>query len=234
MDVMTIRALAKVFELKDVALKFAKNIIMMNYTCRDQMLHEFLEHIKVGKKELGEDRTISEGIVLIIFLNDIEYEDETELNPLDLIFALFKSCSPMLKQILANKLFMSKLAIPFILPKFGNEPLEMCLWPLRSIILESKLNNGSCQDMSVECPCEIVSFVRIGRSSVSKSKLLNEILTDQYHNTFSNKDCPLGTSKRIISDGIVEAAWNIPSNKSKILTNTTMFLNLRGDAVSHA
>ncbi|CAC5368370.1 unnamed protein product [Mytilus coruscus] len=87
--------------------------------------------------------------------------------------------------------------------------------------------------MSVECECEIISFVRIGCPSVSKSKLLNEILTDQYHNTFSNKDCPLGTAKRILSDGIVEAAWYIPSDKSTVFRNTAMFLNLRGNAISH-
>ncbi|CAG2243126.1 Interferon-induced very large GTPase 1 [Mytilus edulis] len=139
----------------------------------------------------------------------------------------------MLKQILANKLFMCKLAIPFILPNFEKDQIELCLWPLRSIILESKIQNGSFQDMSVECPCEIVSFVRIGRPSVSKSKLLNEILTDQYHNTFSNKDCPLGTLKRVISDGMVEAAWYIPSSKSSLLKNMTMFLNLRGDGITH-
>ncbi|CAG2212052.1 unnamed protein product [Mytilus edulis] len=231
MDAMSIRAITTSFKLKDVALKFVENIVMINCTCRDQMLHEFLENIKSENCEEGQNKNMSDEFCFDNILNDTCNEDEIEINPLDLLLALFKCSSPMLKQIIANKLFMCKLAIPFILPNFGNEPLEMCLWPLRSIILEKKLQKSTFQDMSVECPCDIVSFVRIGCPSVSKSKLLNEILTDQYHNTYLNKDCPLGTAKRILSDGMVEAAWYIPSNKSTILRNTTMFLNLRGNAI---
>ncbi|CAG2192340.1 Interferon-induced very large GTPase 1 [Mytilus edulis] len=104
---------------------------------------------------------------------------------------------------------------------FENKPLEMCVWPLRSIILECKQQKGTSQDMSVDYPCAIVSFIRIGRPSVSKSKLLNEILTDQYHNTFSNKDCPLGTAKRIISEGMVEAAW---LTRCELLTDEEAFV----------
>lgn len=173
------------------------------------------------------------NVSLSYVLDDFKGSDETNINPLDLLLALFKCSDPMIKQMIANKLFMCKLAISFILPKFGNEPLEICLWPLRSIILEKKTEKGPCQDMSVECPCEIISFVRIGRPLVSKSKLVNEILTDQFHNTFSNKDCPLGKVKRILSDGIVEAACYIPSDKSTVFRNTAMFLNSRGNAISH-
>ncbi|XP_071177784.1 interferon-induced very large GTPase 1-like [Mytilus edulis] len=222
------------FKQKDVALTFVKNIVMINSTCRDQLLYTFLENIKEGNRNVVEDMNCPGGMSIDDILDDTKSEDETEVNPLDLLFAIFKCSNLMLKQLLATKLFMCKLAIPFILPKFGNDPIEMCVWPLRSIILESKRQKISFQDMSVECPCEVVSVVRIGRPSVSKSKLLNEILTDQYHNTFSNKDCPLGTLKRAISNGMVETAWYIPSNKSSLLRNMTMFLNLRGDGITHS
>lgn len=234
MDAMYIRSTTKSFEFKSVALKFVENIIMMNCTCRDQMLYEFLTNIKVESMEKGEDKKVSEEFCFETILDYIKSDDETELNPLDLLLAVFKCSSPMLKQIITNKLFMCKLAIPFILPPFGNEPVEMCVWPLRSIVLECEHQNSTFQDMSVECPCEIVSFVRIGRPSVSKSKLLNEILTEQYHDTFLNRNCPLGTVKRILSDGMVEAAWRIPSNNFFTpLKNLTMFLNLRGNAILH-
>lgn len=230
-DAMRIQTRKTCSELKDVALKFLNDIVMINCSCRDQMLYQFLE--KIAKKEECKHKDTSIKLSLGYFLDDFIGEDETYINPLDLLLALFKCSDPMLKQMIANKLFMCKLAIPFILPEFGNEPLEICLWPLRSIILEKKQETETCQDMSVECPCEIISFVRIGCPSVSKSKLLNEILTDQYHNTFSNKDCPLGTTKRTLSDGIVEAAWYVPSEKSTVFRNTAMFLNLRGNAISH-
>ncbi|XP_063417022.1 interferon-induced very large GTPase 1-like [Mytilus trossulus] len=231
MDALKIRTPTTSPELKDIALKFVENIVMVNCNCRDQMLQDLTNN----KFNTTDDNRDDEEAMYSLenILNDTEDENEAEINPLDILLVLFKCSSPMLKQIITNKLFMCKLAIPFILPNFKNEPIEICLWPFRSIILESKVHKGSIQDMSVECACEIVSFVRIGRPSVSKSKLVNEVLNDQYHNTFSNVDCPLGTARRKISDGIVEATWYIPSNKLAVLKNTTMFLNLRGDALEH-
>ncbi|XP_071177785.1 interferon-induced very large GTPase 1-like [Mytilus edulis] len=231
MDALKIRTPTTSPELKDIALKFVENIVMVNCNCRDQMLQKLMNN----KFNTTDDNRDEEEAMYSVenILNDTEDENETEINPLDILLVLFKCSSPMLKQIISNKLFMCKLAIPFILPTFKNEPIELCVWPFRSIILESKVHKGSIQDMSVECACEIVSFVRIGRPSVSKSKLVNEVLNDQYHNTFSNRDCPLGTSRRKISDGIVEASWYIPSNKLAVLKNITMFLNLRGDALEH-
>ncbi|XP_063447942.1 up-regulator of cell proliferation-like [Mytilus trossulus] len=231
MDALKIRTPTTSPELKDIALKFVENIVMVNCNCRDQMLQDLMNN----KFNTTDDNRDDEEAMYSLenILNDTEDENEAEINPLDILLVLFKCSSPMLKQIITNKLFMCKLAIPFILPNFKNEPIEICLWPFRSIILESKVHKGSIQDMSVECACEIVSFVRIGRPSVSKSKLVNEVLNDQYHNTFSNRDCPLGTSRRKISDGIVEATWYIPSNKLAVLKNISMFLNLRGDALEH-
>lgn len=229
MDAMKIRVKKATIKLEEIPFIFVNNIVMINNKCRDQMLYDLLEQIKTNNK-VGKDEQMSKKFSLKSIL---EGENEFEINPLDLLLALIKCSSPMLKLILANKLFMCKLAIPFILPNLEKEPLEMSLWPLRSVIVESKQKSGSCQYISVDSPCEVVSFVRIGRPSVSKSKLINELITDPYHNTFSNMDCPLGASKRLISDGIVEATWYIKSQKSSLFKNMTMLLNLRGNGSTY-
>lgn len=45
---------------------------------------------------------------------------------------------------------------------------------------------------------------------------------------FFNKDCSLGTTKRLVSTGMIEVAWCLPSSES-ILGKVCIFLNLRGD-----
>lgn len=229
MDAMKVKDPAECVKQKDIALIFIKNLVMINYNCRDQMLLDLIEKIDNG----GGDEMEITSSAWETFLDDYEDKNNLELNPLDLLVAVFKCCNPMLQQVLSNKLFMCKLAIPFIFPSFGNNSTEISLWPLRSITLENRTETSSSEKMSVDCSCDVVSFVRFGRPSSSKSKIINEILVDQYHNTFFNKDCPLGTSARKISEGLVETAWFLPSSKSMVLQNTTMFLNLRGDGLVH-
>lgn len=49
MDAMRIQTAKKYSELKDVALKFLNDIVMINCSCRDQMLYLFLEKIAKWK-----------------------------------------------------------------------------------------------------------------------------------------------------------------------------------------
>ncbi|XP_071132994.1 interferon-induced very large GTPase 1-like [Mytilus edulis] len=229
-DAMKIRDPNDSVKQEDIALVFIKNLVMINYNCRDQMLLDLVNEIEKGTES---KRPITSSSAWKKFLNEDSDENNLEINPLDLLVAVFKCCNPMLQQILSHKLFMCKLAIPFIFPTFRKESTHISVWPLRSITLESRTETYSTQTMSVDCFCDVVSFVRFGRPAPSKSKLINEILVDQYHSTFFNKDCPLGTSTRKISEGLVEATWYLPSSKSTVLRNTTMFLNLRGDSKVH-
>lgn len=224
MDVMAVKDCTNPLEMNTIALHIAMKLIMINYTARDELLHRLIEQLEVEienpNNEISLDLICGEGD---------DYDESMSANPLDLILTIFKCSAPMLQQVLAVKMFECKLAIPFLHPPFKKEPEILTLWPLRSILIECKNENGSLEHVSVDCPCHVVSFVRLGRPSVSKSKMINEILSDQYHNTFFNKDCPLGTSTRELSEGMVEAAWSLPSKKAQHFKCVTMFLNLRGD-----
>lgn len=224
-DVMKIARSVKDVSLKEIALAFVRNIIMINLNGRDRFVQEKLR-LKY-KSETGKTNSTEN------YKNILRAKAKAtnhEINPLDLTIAVFKCASPMLKHTLASKFFACQLAIPFAFPKFIDEDVSILSSLLQAVVIECTSNGNSINEMSVKCPCHVVSFFRFGPLSVSKSKLMNEILNDQYHNTFFDKDCPLGSSNRCISGGLIEAAWYLPSNKSTFLSSVTTFLNLRGDA----
>lgn len=225
-DVMKIELSVKSVTFKKIALMFIKNIIMINFNGRDLLVQENLK--QKYKLETGETFLCENYLKNI--LEDKTKASNREINPLDLTIAVFKCASPMLKHTLASKFFTCKIAVPFVFPKNDEEDISISLNSLQSVVIECTSNGRSISDVSLDCPCHVVSFVRLGHSSVSKSKLANNILNDQYHNTFIDRDCPLGSSNRCISDGLIEAAWYLPSRLSNFLSSVTTFLNLRGDA----
>ena len=67
-------------------------------------------------------------------------------HPTDLMLLLFTCSDFMLRQVLAKKMFMCRLAIPFIIPMQKDECSQMLVWPLRSIVMEwrNDKNNVVC------------------------------------------------------------------------------------------
>lgn len=225
-DVIKVKDLPATTEFSDTGWVFLKNLMMTNFNARDVLIEKHLEHLMETKTSIGSDWNDDENAV-----EDVEAtsnKDIQTINPLDLLVAIWECTSPILKQTLASKLFVCRLAIPFALtPNYDDLPI-INLWPIRHIIIEQKINKGSIQSSALKCPCHVVTFLRLGRLSVSKSKLVNQILSDQYHDTFFNKDCSLGTSQRCISDGMIESAWDLSSSDSDTLS---LYLNLRGDGL---
>ncbi|XP_063411431.1 interferon-induced very large GTPase 1-like [Mytilus trossulus] len=217
-DIVKIQPSNSNIKLSNIPWVFLENIISLNYNARDKILEEQLEHSKCVPDEFDIlDNLLGSDALL------------TRVNPIDLTVAIFNCCSPVVKQIVASKMFMCRLAIPFVFPQCRNEAMVVSIWPIRQIVIERELSHIG----AVDCPCNVVSFVRIGYTSVSKSKMINEIISDQYHCTFFNKDSPLGSTTRWISNGLVEMAWYIPSKNSRLLSNETACLNLRGDCDVH-
>ena len=102
-------------------------------------------------------------------------EDETcKLSTLDVLVAIFGCCDNFLRQKLAQKLFVCKLAIPFIYPLGSVTNMVMSLWTLRSTVIECLgRHNESYEAIVTDEPFPVVTFVRLGRPPLSKSKLMN-------------------------------------------------------------
>jgi hypothetical protein len=158
-----------------------------------------------------------------------EPKESMRINPLDLIVTVFRCCSPPLKQALADKLYTCRLAIPILLPQ---EPLVFSVSILRSIFIHTQ---GARPMIAVDYPCNVLSFIRIGRPKYSKSKLINRFLCKHSHDTFFNQSVALGGTDRKISNGLVETTFLVDS-KSESSTqrqNVTMVFNLRGNATRY-
>nr|XP_054760712.1 interferon-induced very large GTPase 1-like [Lytechinus pictus] len=161
-----------------------------------------------------------------------ENNETMNLNPLDVMVAIFTCCDNFLKQTLAQKLFICKLAIPFLYPLGSEGKVGMSLWALRTITVQRQTEKNCISKSSVtDKDFPVVTFIRLGRAPLSKSKLMNDILRDDGHDTFFHKDCLNGTVTRRITNGLVECFWFITLDGQKDhLPETTMILNLRGDA----
>lgn len=212
----------KCLTLQGVFFDFARNLLFLNHECRDRILHDKMENM------------IERGILFergnfwnYIFGCNVT-QNKITLNPLDLIITLFVCSSPKLKQVLTEKLFACRLAFPFSIPFSDNGSLQVELWPLRSIFLECTIENHLFSINSADCPCVVVSFIRLGRPSFSKSHLINSLLFNQHNDLFYNKDCPLSEKKRYIGEGTIEATWM----SSDFLSEKTLMLNLRGDGMN--
>lgn len=233
MDVTKVQPINNASQFADIPWIVLRNLMMINSTSRDKMVEELLEKISNDTFSSSEIDLSANSIVDDIWSELGMRETQDSLNPIDIILAIFRCSSPALKGILAAKMFMCKLAIPFMLP-CENKILMLSYSPLQSIVMDdTSEESGMIQKMSVDCPSDIITFIRLGRPSISKSKLINTILSDTSHETFFNKNCPLGKTNRCISNGIIEVAWYIPSGKAKYFPNVTMVLNLRGDCKDH-
>lgn len=79
----------------------------------------------------------------------------------------------------------------------------------------------------------LVSFVRLGRCNISKSEILNKLLSNpqQYTDTFVHFNTDCGNISKKISDGLVEISWYLPCGNSNIdvFPEPVAIANLRGD-----
>lgn len=161
-----------------------------------------------------------------------------KLHPLDVFLLTFMCCDPILQQELVSKMFVCRIAVPFIYQTMKDE-LMMSKWALRKIVFNRKMDGTLVEHDALSQFVKTVAFIRIGPQTLSKSTLMNEILSDQKHCTFfSRKTCISFETQKSISDGIVEASWFIPSNRSddnsiSFFDDVVMFLNLRGDCMDH-
>lgn len=212
----------------DIPWAILRKIICIDHNYRDKILNEFM-----NRKRRENQEPTQKGL-------------SQKLHPSDVFLAIFQCCDPFLKQKLVEKICVCQMAIPFIYTDFSTDRTTISLWPLRQIFLD----DGPKSVVSKEI--KTISFIRVGDTKFqSKSHLINVFLRDHYHDTFFHKNCPLGTVKRTISNGVVEITWYIPKTKSTQHLSTTnqqysdgkpkrvqeqavdeplTILNLRGDA----
>uniref|UniRef100_A0A3P8Y460 Uncharacterized protein n=1 Tax=Esox lucius TaxID=8010 RepID=A0A3P8Y460_ESOLU len=164
--------------------------------------------------------------------------DSDNVNPLDLITAVILCSDGFLQQEMVQKMSMCQFAVPLLLPNCDTKQSTLMLWALRDIVKRFKPSSQATtksfkEESIVISDVPMVSFVRLGECSLSKSKILNKLLSnaEQYHDTFVHRDMEYGDVPRRISDGLVEISWYFPCGNRNIdiYTEPVAVANLRGD-----
>ncbi|XP_070971803.1 up-regulator of cell proliferation-like [Oncorhynchus clarkii lewisi] len=169
---------------------------------------------------------------------DTDSDTSDVINPLDLITALFLCSDGFLQQEMVQKMSMCQFAVPLLLPNCDTKQSTLMLWALRDIVKKFRPSSqvdtkAFVEERIVLSDIPMVSFVRLGESSLSKSQILNKLLSNpqQYHDTFVHHDMECGNVPLQISDGLVEINWYLPCGNRNIdmFTKPVAVANLRGD-----
>ncbi|XP_030194322.1 up-regulator of cell proliferation [Gadus morhua] len=215
--------------LSDLPWLFLKKLMMFNVTARNVTF--------LACNESEQDHPHCNADLDLETLLCHEKSGEA-LNPLDVITALFLCSNGLLQQEMAVKMAMCQFGLPLLLPDSGTQKHTLMLWALRGIVkkyrTQALLDPKSFIEKSVVVPgLPMVSFVRLGEGSLSKSQILNTLLSNvqQYNDTFVNREMPCGNVPRKIADGLVETSWYLPcGNKNiDIFNEPVAVANLRGD-----
>nr|XP_040046666.1 LOW QUALITY PROTEIN: interferon-induced very large GTPase 1-like [Gasterosteus aculeatus aculeatus] len=229
---------------KDVAYTFLQRLMMLDYRAR---------YIPTKKEntELSHSDPLEN-----IFTDDTEDDDlddcfstnddfdqsnlQTHVHPMDVQMAVFHCSDSFFKQNMITKLSQCQYALPLLVPDPVTMDIECPLWTFRQIrktwkISEMKDDSNVVTMKSMPiCKAEtpMVSFLRLGSPSLSKSQLMNTLINDR-HNTFFHRNCPGSTESRHLMDGVAEIAWYCPAGKpNDAFTDCIAFCNLHGDALS--
>uniref|UniRef100_A0A3B5B754 VLIG-type G domain-containing protein n=1 Tax=Stegastes partitus TaxID=144197 RepID=A0A3B5B754_9TELE len=217
-------------EPKDLPNAFLQRLWLLRQDARSpccQPLHDTLNNNKSPEE----------------MLNGSEGENQCVINPLDLVTAVFMSANTFLQQEITMRMAQCQFAVPLVLPNLDpEEPSNFLLWPLRAVMSQWKShspdNSGRVQEGGLAKTCmPVVSCVKLGHCSISKSKVLNRVLSGLRSDseTFLHRGMDGGQLPRRLSNGLVEVGWSLPIGDiiKDIFSVPVAITNLRGDASTH-
>lgn len=176
-------------------------------------------------------------------LNDFGIETQCVINPLDLVTAVFMSCNTFLQQEITLRMVQCQFAVPLVLPNIDpEEPSQFLLWSLRGVVGQWRSHfpdkNRKVQEGSLPSTyMSMVSCVKLGQCGVSKSQVLNHLLSGlkSCNETFLHRGMDGGQLPQRISSGLVEISWYQPTGDTAkdVFPVPLVISNLCGDASTH-
>ncbi|KAI7795710.1 interferon-induced very large GTPase 1-like [Triplophysa rosa] len=206
---------------------FLKKLMMVNVTARS-----------VKYSLPSEEREDLSSLDIYNDPMDLLNDENSSVNPLDIVTALFLCSDGFLQQEMVAKMSMCQFSVPLLLPNCDTQQCTFILWAMRDIVKKFRPHSlsdprGFVEDRIVHSKLPLVSFVRLGDCSFSKSQILNKLFSNpqQYHDTFVHHGMDFGDISRRISDGLVEISWYLPCGNKNIdvFPEPLAFANLRGD-----
>ncbi|XP_074530867.1 up-regulator of cell proliferation-like [Halichoeres trimaculatus] len=216
----------------DLPWYFLKKLMMVNVTARNVQLTSACESVSDPESDGAEfdfDKLLG------------SQPSDNKLNLLDVITALFLCSDGFVQQELSLKMSMCQLAVPLLLRNCDTNQCTLMLWAMRDLVKEYRTSSlseskGFIEDRLVVSELPMVSFVRLGECSWSKTEILNKLLSNsqQYHDTFVHRNMEGGDCPRQISNGLTEISWYLPcGNKNMdVFSEPVAVANLHGDISS--
>ena len=191
----------------DLPWYFLKKLMMVNVTARN--LQSECESSNDGATETTKSDFDD--------LCDIT-DSGDKVNPLDVITALFLCSDGFVQQEMSLKMSMCQFSVPLLLPGCDTDQCKLMLWAMRDIVKTYRpqslvQSKGFIEERIVLSEIPMISFVRLGECSMSKSEILNKLLSNDF---FVHHDMKCGDSPRRISNGLTEITWYLPCGKENI------------------
>ena len=221
---------------KQLPMLVLHKLMANDYTCRSDLMSHPV------KPECGDDYDDYYDYEEDDQNSDLNIDLNIGIHPVDCLLALIICSDDILCQDLFSRLAICQLAVPFILPDPFTKKLVFPIWAMRSIIKDWKCTLKTAKGMKVVHRTQpivsygmpIVSFICFGKHGTSKSKILNEVISESHYDHFSHHDLPGGQYKCLLGDGLVDMSWYLPAGKSTdAFPDAVTFLNLHGDARKH-
>ncbi|XP_019393664.1 PREDICTED: interferon-induced very large GTPase 1-like [Crocodylus porosus] len=168
---------------------------------------------------------------------------QAHVHPMDIQMAIFHCADDFMRQYISTKLAFCQFALPLLVPNPCTSNIEFPLWSLSQVQKSWKVTEKTGPGTSIkndknkliyQVDTPVVSFMRIGNSSSSKSKILNALLGEHKHDIFFHRDCRGSSKDCLLMGGVVEIFWYCPGGKDDDrFDNCIAFTNLHGDAREH-
>ncbi|KAE8578140.1 hypothetical protein XENTR_v10023351 [Xenopus tropicalis] len=222
--------------VQDLPWALLRKLMALDRTARNTCL---ISHAQNSGADLGA-AAYSYAQYLQTHLNFDNKEDAViEFNPLDLVCVLLHCSDNFLQQNIFSKMVTCQFAVPLLLPAGDGPECTFMLWAMRDIVKrwrpQSLSESKGFKEENLVCiPLAFFSFVRLGQINLSKSKILNLVLSpaQQYNDFFIHENIEGGNIERKISNGLVEISWYFPAVGGKnfdTFEEPIAVANLRGD-----
>lgn len=222
---------------RELSSQYLYKLMMLDYRAR------FLFYKPEASATISESNIADDGDFLDCeeSTQDV-HSDEKHIHPMDIHMAVFHCANDFLRQYMFSKLSSCQFGLPLLVPNPCTQEVEFPLWALRNIKKSWQSKSQSTTDSPgkyksrhmFDTPVSVVSFIRLGNSSISKSQILNSVISKQKHSVFFHRHCEGSTPDSLLMDGVVEITWYCPSGKEDdTFDDCVAFLNLHGDATDH-
>ncbi|XP_041854841.1 interferon-induced very large GTPase 1-like [Melanotaenia boesemani] len=222
---------------KDLAQMFLQRLMILDYTARYIPPRQDSSEVSHPEVLPESDSTDTDNDAFWDTSEDFHQTEQTHVHPMDVQMAVFHCSDSFLKQNMITELSQCQYALPLLVPDPASMDIECPLWTFRKITKTWKKTQGDLKTVTMKsmpiCKAEtpMVSFFRLGSLSLSKSQLMNTLITNR-HSTFFHRNCPGSTKSHHLMDGVAEITWYCPAGKpNDSFTDCVAFCNLHGDSL---